>query len=75
VLTAAALATQDGGTMVIGMAGYDGDPLEVSIELAREVVLGSVEYARSLGFDPHPDLPPRRGISVRGGRPGRHHLR
>jgi len=37
-------------------AGYDGDPLEAPIELAREVVLGSVEYARSLGFDPHPDF-------------------
>jgi hypothetical protein len=37
-------------------AGYDGDPLEAPIELAREVVLGSVGYARSLGFDPHPDF-------------------
>lgn len=37
-------------------SGYDGDPLEVPIELAREVVFGSVEYARSLGFDPHPDF-------------------
>jgi hypothetical protein len=37
-------------------SGYGGDPLEVPIELAREVVFGSVEYARSLGFDPHPDF-------------------
>jgi hypothetical protein len=36
--------------------GYGGDPLEVPVELAREVVFGSVEYARSLGFDPHPDF-------------------
>ena len=37
-------------------SGYHGDPLEAPIELAREVVLGSVEYARALGFDPHPDF-------------------
>ena len=37
-------------------SGYGGDPLEAPIELAREVVLGSVEYARGLGFDPHPDF-------------------
>ena len=37
-------------------SGYDGDPLEVPIELAREVVLGSAGYARGLGFDPHPDF-------------------
>jgi hypothetical protein len=37
-------------------SGYHGDPLEAPIELAREVVSGSVEYARELGFDPHPDF-------------------
>lgn len=37
-------------------SGYDGNPLEAPVELAREVVFGSVEYARSLGFDPHPDF-------------------
>ena len=37
-------------------SGYPGDPLEAPIELAREVVFGSVEYARELGFDPHPDF-------------------
>jgi hypothetical protein len=36
--------------------GYYGDPVEAPIELAREIVFGSVEYARSLGFDPHPDF-------------------
>jgi hypothetical protein len=36
--------------------GYEGDPLEAPIELAREVVLGSIEYARKLGFEPHPDF-------------------
>jgi hypothetical protein len=37
-------------------SGYHGDPLEAPIELAREVVFGSLEYARGLGFDPHPDF-------------------
>jgi hypothetical protein len=37
-------------------SGYPDDPLEAPIELAREVVFGSVEYARRLGFDPHPDF-------------------
>lgn len=37
-------------------AGYHGEPLEAPIELAREVVFGSVEYARGLGFEPHPDF-------------------
>jgi hypothetical protein len=36
--------------------GYESDPLEAPIELAREVVFGSVEYARKLGFEPHPDF-------------------
>jgi hypothetical protein len=36
--------------------GYEGDPLEAPIELAREVVFGSIEYARKLGFEPHPDF-------------------
>jgi hypothetical protein len=37
-------------------SSYGGHPLEAPIELAREVVFGSVEYARGLGFDPHPDF-------------------
>lgn len=37
-------------------SGYDSDPLEAPIELAQEVVFGSVEYARGLGFQPHPDF-------------------
>ena len=35
---------------------YRGDPVKAPIELAREIVLGSVQYARGLGFDPHPDF-------------------
>jgi hypothetical protein len=37
-------------------SGYDGEPLDAPIELAREVVFGSVDYASRLGFDPHPDF-------------------
>ena len=37
-------------------SGYRGDPIEAPIELAREVVFGSVQYARDLGFDPHSDF-------------------
>jgi hypothetical protein len=37
-------------------SGYQGEPLEAPIELAREVVFGSVEYARGLGFEPHPNF-------------------
>ncbi len=37
-------------------SGYHGGPLEAPVELARQLVHGSVEYARGLGFDPHPDF-------------------
>ncbi len=37
-------------------SGHDGDPVEAPIELARELVFGSVAYARDLGFEPHPDF-------------------
>jgi hypothetical protein len=42
-------------------ARYHSAPLAAPIELAREVVLGSVEYARGLGFEPHPDFADARG--------------
>jgi hypothetical protein len=35
---------------------FPDEPLEAPIELAQHLVFGSVEYARSLGFDPHPDF-------------------
>ena len=41
-------------------SGYHGDPLEAPIELAREVVFGSIVYARGLGFEPHPDFAAQR---------------
>lgn len=38
-----------------------GAPLEVPLELARHLVWGAVDYARGLGFEPHPDFPPTAG--------------
>ena len=35
---------------------YHGDPVEAPIDLACEIVFGSVQYARGLGFEPHPDF-------------------
>jgi hypothetical protein len=37
-------------------ASYDEDPLAVPVELARQLVFGAVDYARGLGFEPHPDF-------------------
>ncbi|GAB2859515.1 helix-turn-helix domain-containing protein [Lentzea nigeriaca] len=37
-------------------SGFDGNPIEAPIELARQLVFGALEYARGLGFDPHPDF-------------------
>lgn len=31
---------------------------EVPVELARHLVFGAVDYARTLGFEPHEDFPP-----------------
>jgi hypothetical protein len=47
-------------------SGYRGDPVEAPIELARELVFGSVEYARGLVSTRTPTSPPPRGISARG---------
>jgi hypothetical protein len=35
---------------------------EAPIELARHLVLGSVDYARTLGFEPHQDFEPVAGL-------------
>lgn len=32
-------------------------PLDVPLDLARHLVWGAVDYARALGFEPHPDFP------------------
>jgi hypothetical protein len=37
-------------------AAYNTDPLPAPISLAQDLVLGAVDYARSLGFDPHRDF-------------------
>lgn len=34
---------------------YPDPPLRAPLELARQVVLGAVDYARGLGLSPHPD--------------------
>jgi hypothetical protein len=35
---------------------YDDPPLVAPLELAQHLVFGAVEYARGLGFEPHPDF-------------------
>jgi hypothetical protein len=35
-----------------------GPPLEAPLDLARHLVCGAVDYARGLGFEPHPDYAP-----------------
>ena len=35
---------------------YSGPPLEAPLDLAQHLVFGAIEYARSLGFAPHPDF-------------------
>ncbi len=52
-------------------SGYPAPPLTAPIELVRDLVFGAAEYARGLGFAPHPDfeqarahLGPRTGPST-----------
>jgi len=37
-------------------AAYDTGPLTAPITLAQDLILGAVDYATTLGFDPHPDF-------------------
>lgn len=37
-------------------SGYHAPPVPAPIELVRDLVLGAAEYAKTLGFDPHPDF-------------------
>jgi len=37
-------------------AAYHNAPLPAPITLAQDLVLGAVDYARTLGLDPHPDF-------------------
>ncbi len=39
---------------------YHTDPLPAPLTLAQDLVLGAVDYAHSLGFDPHRDFYPAR---------------
>jgi hypothetical protein len=41
--------------------GFEAPPVPAPIDLARQLVWGAVEYARGLGFEPHPDLRPAAG--------------
>ncbi len=34
---------------------YDADPVAAPLDLAQQLVFGAVDYARGLGFEPHPD--------------------
>jgi hypothetical protein len=44
------------GFLSMYFGAYEQPPLSAPIELARHLVLGAVEYARSLGFEPHADF-------------------
>jgi hypothetical protein len=39
-------------------AAYDAGPLPAPLALAQDLILGAVDYARSLGLDPHRDFYP-----------------
>lgn len=40
----------------LAFGSYADEPLAIPIDLAQDLVFGAVEYAKSLGFDPHPDF-------------------
>lgn len=35
---------------------YEDPPLAAPLEPAQHLVFGAIEYARGLGFEPHPDF-------------------
>jgi hypothetical protein len=37
-------------------ASWDEPPVQVPLELGRQIVYGAIEYARGLGFEPHSDF-------------------
>jgi hypothetical protein len=37
-------------------AAFDAEPVPAPLDLAQHLVLGAVEYARGLGFEPHLDF-------------------
>jgi hypothetical protein len=42
-------------------SAYGGDPIRIPIDLVRHLVLGAVDYARTLGFEPWREFPQVRG--------------
>ncbi|MGI8757837.1 MAG: helix-turn-helix domain-containing protein [Acidimicrobiales bacterium] len=42
-------------------SAYDVPPIEASIDLARHLVWGAIDYARGLGFEPDRSFPPAAG--------------
>ncbi len=52
---------------------WESEGIPVPLELARQLVLGAVDYARSLGFEPHPDF--RRAGRALGSWDGRSSIR
>jgi hypothetical protein len=40
---------------------FQAPPLPAPLELAQHLVLGAEQFARELGFEPHPDFGPARG--------------
>jgi hypothetical protein len=43
-----------GRTQIFGT--WDDPPLQIPLELSRQIVYGAIGYARELGFEPHPDF-------------------
>lgn len=43
-------------------ASYRTPPIEAPIVLVQSLVLGALDYARALGFEPHPDFAKVRGL-------------
>ena len=41
---------------MLSMVYIDIEPEVISFDTARSIVFGAVEYAKSLGFEPHPDF-------------------
>ncbi|MGH3889890.1 MAG: helix-turn-helix domain-containing protein [Pseudonocardiaceae bacterium] len=47
--------------MFFSAFGDAATPIEAPLDLARHLVWGAVDYARELGFGPHPDFQPTHG--------------
>ena len=48
--------------MVKGMAGPESPFVDIDPACARKIVVGAVEYAKHLGFDPHDVYPPAEAL-------------